>query len=106
MCRSRTAGSIAAGLLPLHQTLVHHGGQSARGGDAELAGVGAGAGDHVLDLAGAAQGQVQLPELGVERRQVGLGDPAQHQVLLDRGANVIAHVLAGDGWPAGASARR
>ena len=42
-----------AALLPLHQALVQHGGQAARGGDAQLAGVGAGAGNDVLDLAGA-----------------------------------------------------
>ncbi len=62
--------------------------------------------DDVLDLAGAGQGQVQLLELGVERGQVGFGHPAQDHVLFDGGADVVAHVLAGDIRPAGASARR
>ena len=67
-----------------------------RAGDAELAGVGAGAADHVGDLVGAGVAEAQLgqplPDL-VDRL---VAHPAQHEVLLDRGARVAARVVAHD----------
>ena len=71
-------------------------GQAARRRDAELAGVGARAGGDVDDRPGAGRGEVDRLQLRVERRQVVLGDPAQHDVLLDRRADGVADVLAGD----------
>jgi hypothetical protein len=67
-----------------------------RGRDPELAAVGAGAADHVSDAEGAGIAEVELPQADPEVIE-GLGpEPAQHEVLLDRGAGVAAREVAHD----------
>ena len=74
------------------QALAQLAGQAARGSDAQLAGVGARAGCHVDDGAGASLTQAEGLEGLVQLQQVGLGHPAQDDVLLHGGA----HRLAGE----------
>ena len=71
----------------LGQPLAQFGGQSARGGDAQLAGVGAGAGDDVDDGAGAGIAKSDGFKCLVEFRQIALADPAKDEILLDGGAD-------------------
>ena len=72
------------------------GGQAARGRDAQLAGVGAGAGGDVDDGAGAGRAQARPCQRGIQRGQVSLADPAQHDVLLNGGAQGLVGEAAGD----------
>ena len=88
------------------QPVAQLAGQAARGGDAELAGVGAGAGRDVDDRLRAGVAEADGVQVAVERRQVGLAHPAQHDVLLDRRAHGLADVAAGDVGEAAASAAR
>src|SRR4029079_14399387 len=66
--------------------------EASAGRDAELAGVGAGAGDDVGDRVGVGLGEADRFELGVEVDELVVGDPAEDEVLLDGGAGVGAAV--------------
>ena len=66
--------------------------QPHRAGDAQLAAVGAGAGDGVQDLAGAVLAEAQLGQLLPHLVDRLVAHPAQHEVLLDRGAGPAAAV--------------
>src|SRR6185437_16874947 len=72
-----------ASLLPFHELLVELCRQATRGRDAQLASISTRARNHVLDLPGATQGQVQPLELREECRQVSLRNPTQNEVLLN-----------------------
>jgi hypothetical protein len=78
------------------QTQAKLPGETPTGGDAELAGVGAGAGRHVDDRLRARRGQPHRGKLRVERGQIPLGDEAQHDVLLDGSAEVVTAIAAGE----------
>ena len=94
MRRPRTA--VVQGVqLPPHLPF-ELGRQPSRRGDAELAGVGAGAGGDVADRLRAGTAEAEGVQLAMERRQVRLAHPAQHDVLLDGGADGVADVPAGD----------
>src|SRR5215211_2994897 len=67
-----------------------------RGGDAELARVGAGARDDVGDLVLAGVAEAELEQALPYVIDGLVADPAQHQVLVDRGAGVAAAELAHD----------
>ena len=102
-----TAGVEAAACL--HAEVLHRGvelvfdeseplaelaGDATRRRDAELAGVGARAGGHVGDGAGAGFGEIEGGEALVERRCVGAAQPAEREVLLDGATNRITGVFA------------
>ena len=70
------------------------GGELARAGHGEVAGVGAGARGDVVDGARAGATEAERQELGVQRGQAGLGDEAEHQVLLVREARGAVGELA------------
>ena len=76
------------------QALAQFAGQAARGGDAQLAGVGAGAGGNVDDGAGAGCRKLRRLQVFMQRRQVVGAHPAQHQVLFHRGSHRFLDVLA------------
>ena len=67
-----------------------------RGGDAELATVGAGAGNNILDLLGVGRAHAEFVKFLPDRVDGLVGDPAQHDVLLRRGAGAFASVLTQD----------
>ena len=67
--------------------------QSLGGRDAETAGVGAGAGDDVLDEFGAGIAEVGGDQALVEALHLVVRHPADAEVLLDRGAEVAVGVL-------------
>src|SRR4051794_11795402 len=67
-----------------------------RAGDAELAGVGAGARDDVVDLVGARVAQADLGEAAPDVVDRLVAHPAQHEVLVHGRAGVAARVLAHD----------
>ena len=76
--------------------LAHRAVEPHRARDAELAGVGAGARDDVVDLVGAGLAEAELvqPRPDVVDRLV--AHPAQHEVLVHGGARVAAGVVAHD----------
>ena len=81
--------------------LAHRVVEPHRARDAELAGVGAGAGDDVVDLVGAGVGEVQLLEALPDVVDRLVAHPAQQEVLVHGGAGVAAGEVAHDvGEPA------
>ena len=70
--------------------------QAHRGGDPELAGVGAGAGDDVGDRADAVLGEAELAQRRVDVVERLIADPAQDEVLIDRRPRVAAAEVAHD----------
>ena len=72
------------------------GGQAARRGDAELAGVGAGASRDIDDGAGVWIAQADFAEIVINRWQIGVSHPAQDDILLNRETYVVADIAAGD----------
>ena len=66
--------------------------KSARRRDAQLASVRPGAGGDVHDAARAWLAEVDGFQIGEKRRHVGLADPADEEILLDRGSNRAAGV--------------
>src|SRR5262249_60735319 len=79
-----------------HQPRAQLAGEPARGGDAELAGVGARAGGYVDDRLRARRRQLDRPQLVVELRQVGLAHPAKDDVLLDGRPHRVADISPGN----------
>ena len=81
-------------LDPLLDGLV----EAHRAGDPELAGVGAGAADHVGDLVGTGVAEVERRQRAPHLIDRLVAHPAQHEVLMDRGpgraAGVVTHDLA------------
>ena len=68
-----------------------------RRGNAELAGIGAGAGHDVRQAESAGRRQIERRQLLVQGRQIAVGDPAEQQVLVYRRADGIADIPAADG---------
>ena len=87
-----SGSSIASSAEPLLDCSV----EPHRGGDPELAGVGAGAGDHVFDLLRVGRAELQLAERLPDGVDALVGNPAQHQVLLRGRAGAVAAVAAQD----------
>ena len=71
-------------------------GQAAGRRNAELAGVRSRTGGDVAQGGGAGLRQADRRQVGVEAGQIGLADPAQHDVLFNRGARQTAVVAPGD----------
>ncbi len=80
----------------LGERFVQLGRQSARGGNSQLAGVRAGAGDDIDDRARAGIAKAHGFERLVNFGQIALADPANDEILLDRGANGFLGEAADD----------
>jgi len=78
------------------EPLAQLAGESARRRDAELAGVGSRAGGDVQDRPGAGLAEPDLDQRVVQGGQIGLADPAEHDVLLDREPHRVADEPARD----------
>ena len=81
-------------VFPRVQFRPHGLGQAHRGGNAQFAAVGAGAGDYIGDGVGAGFVEADLPQGGPNIMQPGVRHPAQSQVLLLRGLGPAAGVAA------------
>src|ERR1035438_6068214 len=68
--------------------------RTTKSGDAEIAGVGSGAGDHIVDLTGAAGTEAKFAQGGVDLRQARQRKVRQDHVLVDGGAQ---QAIAGGG---------
>ncbi len=83
------------------QPLAQFAGQPARTGNAQLAGIGAGAGGHIDDGLRAGLVQANFGQSHVQRRQINRVNPAQHHILFHGSAHGIAGKAAGHiGQPA------
>ena len=80
----------------LGEPLAQLGRKPARRRNPQLARVRAGARNDIDDRAGAGHAKLRGLERFVERGQVGLADPANREILLDRGANRFLREFADD----------
>ena len=89
---------LVSGSVDLHRLdpLLDRPVEAHRGGDPELAAVGAGAGDDVGDLVGAGVAEAELAEPLPDVVDRLVADPAQDEVLVHGRAGVAAGVLAHD----------
>ncbi len=93
---AQVADGVIGGGAVFGETLTELAGQAAGGRDAQLAGIGAGAGGDVDDGAGSGGVQTGGAQAIIERRQIGVAYPAQDDVLLDCGADGLLNILAAD----------
>ena len=78
------------------ETLAEFAGEAARSGDAELAGIGAGARRDVNDRFGDRSCESGFLQFGVDSGKIGIAHPSEDEVLFHRAADGFLHVLAGD----------
>src|ERR1022692_1130429 len=81
-------------VVVLADGLLQRGAQVHGLGDAEIAGVGSGAGDHIVDLTGAAGAEAKFAQGGIDPRQARQRKVRQNDVLVDGGAQ---QAIAGGG---------